>query len=117
MSKFPKMNPKVRRAWVKALRSGKYKQGEEQLRNENEDGDRMHCCLGVLCEVQGVRYENFAPTVPRPFAKKIGLFHPEDYFGGEWGKGVQGRLAKMNDGDGTPKRGFRAIATWIEKNL
>jgi hypothetical protein len=34
------------RAWVRALRSGKYKQGKNQLRS----GDRF-CCLGVACEL------------------------------------------------------------------
>ncbi len=35
--------------WVKALRSGKYKQGEGSLRYEGK-----HCCLGVLCEVANI---------------------------------------------------------------
>lgn len=36
-------------AWVKALRSGKYKQGVGKL----FDGE-LHCCLGVACEVAGL---------------------------------------------------------------
>lgn len=40
------MKARVKRLWLKALRSGKYQQGKNQLRN----GDRF-CCLGVLCEV------------------------------------------------------------------
>jgi hypothetical protein len=32
--------------WVSALRSGKYKQGKNELRNK----DRF-CCLGVLCDL------------------------------------------------------------------
>lgn len=35
--------------WVKALRSGKYKQGRDRLVNETFE----YCCLGVLCEVVG----------------------------------------------------------------
>jgi len=39
-------------AWVKALRSGKYKQGRGALRT----GD-MYCCLGVACELAGAKAE------------------------------------------------------------
>ncbi len=41
------MNPDVKQLWIDALRSGKYRQGNTVLKNE--DG---HCCaLGVLCEL------------------------------------------------------------------
>jgi hypothetical protein len=36
----------VKKLWVKALRSGKYKQGQD------DDSERW-CCLGVLCDVFG----------------------------------------------------------------
>jgi hypothetical protein len=34
------------KAWLDALRSGKYYQGEGRLRSENK-----YCCLGVACDV------------------------------------------------------------------
>lgn len=40
------MNPEVKDKWVKALRSGDYKQTSGQLRDHNG-----YCCLGVLCEL------------------------------------------------------------------
>lgn len=40
------MNKKIKKLWVKALRSGKYKQGKGQLRTKNS-----FCCLGVLCDL------------------------------------------------------------------
>ena len=40
------MNKEVKRAWVEALRSGKYKQATGRLRRV--DG---YCCLGVLCNL------------------------------------------------------------------
>mgnify|MGYP001565590633 CR=1 FL=1 len=40
------MNKKVKKLWVKALRSGKYKQGIGNLRCGDE-----FCCLGVLCDL------------------------------------------------------------------
>lgn len=36
--------------WVKALRSGRYKQGKNRLRSR--DGDQLrYCCLGVACNL------------------------------------------------------------------
>lgn len=40
------MDSSLKQKWVRALRSGKYKQATGALRNE--DG---FCCLGVLCDV------------------------------------------------------------------
>ena len=37
--------------WVKALRSGKFKQGTGTLKQFNSKGVAQHCCLGVLCEL------------------------------------------------------------------
>lgn len=39
-----------RKAWVEALRSGKYKQTKGKLKSRNG----AYCCLGVLCEVAEV---------------------------------------------------------------
>lgn len=41
------MNEKIKQRWVKALRSGKYKQGKGVLC----DKDRNTCCLGVLTDL------------------------------------------------------------------
>lgn len=40
------MTPENKRIWVDALRSGKYQQTQDVLKNKNG-----FCCLGVLCEV------------------------------------------------------------------
>lgn len=40
------MNPEVKEKWLAALRSGKYKQARERLR----DGGGF-CCLAVLCDI------------------------------------------------------------------
>jgi hypothetical protein len=45
------MKKDVAKKWVKALRSGKYKQGETYLKQLNDNGQAKHCCLGVLCEL------------------------------------------------------------------
>lgn len=49
------MDKKLKRAWIKALRSGKYKQGPGVLEKVDAKGRVTNCCLGVLCRVAGVR--------------------------------------------------------------
>lgn len=46
-------------SWTNALRSGEYTQGQERLKTINPDGSCSHCCLGVLCEIQGVPQKKF----------------------------------------------------------
>ncbi len=41
------MKESVMKEWVKALRSGGYKQGRDRL----VDNDDKFCCLGVLCNI------------------------------------------------------------------
>lgn len=40
------MNKRIKKMWIKALRSGEYKQGKGYLRQDGE-----YCCLGVLCDL------------------------------------------------------------------
>src|ERR1017187_7416410 len=40
------MKKSIKKLWLSALRSGKYKQGHNQLKS----GDH-YCCLGVLCDL------------------------------------------------------------------
>ncbi len=40
------MKPEIKKIWLKALRSGNYKQGYRRL-----NWHRRHCCLGVLCDL------------------------------------------------------------------
>jgi hypothetical protein len=41
-----KLDPKIKAAWLEALRSGKYAQGTQYLHR-----DGHFCCLGVLCDL------------------------------------------------------------------
>lgn len=45
------MNPRVKKKWLKALRSGQYAQTQGALCHEDEDGNCAFCCLGVLCNI------------------------------------------------------------------
>ncbi len=49
------MNKTMARKWVKALRSGKYRQGTNGCLTETDEetGEIKFCCLGVLRDVQG----------------------------------------------------------------
>lgn len=46
------MDKRIKKAWVDALRSGKYTQGQCYLRSRTSfDGEDRFCCLGVLCDL------------------------------------------------------------------
>lgn len=45
------MNDEVKKMWLDALRSGKYKQGSEVLHRNDPTGEERFCCLGVLCDI------------------------------------------------------------------
>lgn len=113
-SKLPKV---LKRKWVAALRSGKYKQGTRMLKYTGINGTFEYCCLGVLCEVAKLETVDSSPDkvffthggdvaaadVPVSFRAKIGLTTSD-----EW------RLISLNDACG---RSFKQIANLIEHNL
>lgn len=91
--------------WLKALRSGKYKRDEGQLKT-----DKGYCCLGVACEVaiqQGVikRYNGTNGILPRKVKQWLGLSSVAGEFGNH------NALTILND-SGTS---FKKIAAIIEK--
>lgn len=105
----------LHRKWVKALRSGKYKQ---TIRTLWCDGgkERAHCCLGVLYNVAKGK------DAPRAAGERFSSGTALGDVGGvhRFGltDGQETELINMNDGlDGTKRRGFRGIAQWIERNL
>jgi hypothetical protein len=98
------MDKKLKAKWVKALMSGKYKQGVDgRLHNWAMN---TYCCLGVLRHVndpKDISYRHFDEQ-PNGWIdiKKFGLSHK-----------IQEGLAEMND-DGVP---FPVIAGFIQENL
>lgn len=94
------MDKKIKKVWVKALKSGEYTQASGSLK----DGD-WFCCLGVLCDIQGYNWE-----------RRIKDFQsdelPKGYNAGVPRK-VAEDLAIMND----EGENFETIADWIEENL
>lgn len=99
------MNKEIARKWVDALRSGEYKQTRGRLRS----GDRF-CCLGVLCEINGTRWNA---------AKGWLALDADDIYdkaelpvGDFKDRPSTGRYATLND-DGVS---FAEIASQIEKD-
>lgn len=103
------MDPELKAKWVKALRSGRYKQGIGVLRRKNN----TYCCLGVLYEV--VKGKNAWTLLEILSAFETHDSHttmPSPTFLGEVGLQVKEAdyLAELNDEGKT----FEEIADAIE---
>lgn len=111
------MKKQLKTKWVKALRSGLYRQTAGVL--ANEEGTAF-CCLGVLADIQGCLWKDKANSdgdlLPiNPSSGRIvgdGLISHRAFSGG-LSQDVQNELSQLND-DGKP---FARIADWIEKNI
>lgn len=113
------MKKEVMELWVKALRSGEYKQAKGVLQNDRGG----YCCLGVLCDVaekEGIKTYKTAgvkllgPTLGTQAAvmKWAGLYDDCGAVKREVGESYRPALSGLNDsGDDFPK-----IADFIEKN-
>jgi hypothetical protein len=130
------MRKEVMKKWIKALRSGKFKQGQGTLKQYNSKRQARHCCLGVLCELYNEEMKkNHKKTLPEKICDNDSSFQygytrfngsvdglPErvkDWsgiktsFGKFYGKDtLPAPLSDLND-DG---RKFKTIADIIEKN-
>lgn len=112
MAEWTKRQQKAhRKAWVKALRSGKYKQTKGRLRSVDDGG---MCCLGVGCDISKLgKWSGDSYLVGKGGAGKIVL----DFAVQEWlglsstaGDYKGGHLDGLND-SGVP---FDKIADIIE---
>lgn len=100
------MDQKLKRKWVAALRSGKYKQGKNRLKTKHG-----FCCLGVLRDVDD-------PKCTR--TTNEGLLAPMDAERFGLTTGRMRALAGMNDGTGDydgARKSFKEIADYIARNL
>jgi len=78
-----------RKAWVEALRSGKYKQGQGFLKC-----DDSFCCLGVLQLISGAFIPSNAIHVDPDVRDKIGLSTSSGRF---YIDGEEKHLSNLND--------------------
>lgn len=109
------MKKSLKSRWLKALRSGEYKQARGNLEVLNDDGSvNGNCCLGVLCRVAKIKavrprkayfikFRGSSDFLPKVLLKEFGLTEEEHEI-----------LYTMNDAEG---RWFSTIANWIEKNI
>ncbi len=105
------MKADLKRKWVEALRSGKYKQGEGELRR----GDAF-CCLGVLADVRGAEWvedEYGELGIPNGDGHVLTGALPVDWLAAS----IQEPLWRRNDGLGIRRHTFPEIAAWIEENI
>ena len=102
------MKTDIKKRWLKALRSGKYRQTRGKLKSRNGS----FCCLGVLCDIQDAQWE--WDGIMYGVLGNVAL-PPEKFCAG-----IQslGELSELNDGtSGHKKHSFSQIADYIEKNL
>lgn len=96
------MKYNVMKKWVKALRSGKYKQGTDYLKN-----DGKYCCLGVLCAITNSKNYTTETTLPKSVMEKTGMKSDRGNISSKY------YLSNLND---TYYYSFKKIANVIEKN-
>jgi hypothetical protein len=94
-----------RKKWVKALRSGKYRQTKHYLVNGG-----AYCCLGVLASLAGVSDERMASEVALRFFPEAMEFVGLKEIAGEFDGGKDACLAVRNDHGAS----FSEIADIIE---
>lgn len=103
-----KLGPKQKQ-WIKALKSGKYKQCKSELCN-----GVGYCCLGVANEIFGLKETN-DQSLENTY-EKLGLYNDIGELDTSYkfprGGTIYLDLAQMNDNN----VGFKKIAEFIEKN-
>ena len=107
------MDKELRELWLEALRSGKYAQGRSVLYHNDTN---RYCCLGVLCKVANVDFDDEEINFETEWIKDImstfdaeqrGI--PDELYFGEGT--LADYLADMNDSDNS----FETIAAEIER--
>lgn len=106
------MKKRLKNQWIKALRSGEYKQGRQRLRSSKEE----FCCLGVLCDIGlDTDWVLDAARGDWGISRRETFGMPSDLDLQALGLPSLAAwdLARLNDGG----RPFSEIADWIEENV
>jgi hypothetical protein len=109
------MDKALKAKWLEALRSGRYKQGQRKLRNQEDE----FCCLGVLCDIsgQGQWRQGDNSSTYRYCKEWESAFCCLPSFMEEFsgiGEETEEDLIALNDID---ELSFPEIADWIEENI
>lgn len=129
------MNKEIKEKWLKALRSGDYKQGIGQLKNDKDE----FCCLGVLCDIYSketntpwvnkyidrsqltiIDKDHTGLLLPPEVKKWAGIEDNNDAINVDKKENRAVNLTQLNDGDTAyriDKRTFAEIANIIEEKL
>lgn len=122
----------LQKAWLAALKSGKFRQTKQRLAERDQYRHNKYCCLGVACEVANrmgvvklvkkedddgeISYDNESASLPAEMVKALGL----NCGAGELYEAVEDSqervadcLAELNDNLGWS---FKKIAAYIKKN-
>ena len=99
-----KLGPNQRK-WIKALRSGRYKQGRKRLRTGNK-----YCCLGVACKVFSHPFGSDESFAPPDIVFRLALISPAASLVGDIDIKGKTCLAGANDNGAT----FAEIADFCE---
>jgi hypothetical protein len=87
----------LKRDWIDALRSGKYRQTQNAYADFINERVSYYCCLGVERVLAVGKWDNVTP-----------------YEAGDMSFECQGSCIRLNDDEG---RDFLYIADWIEDNI
>lgn len=107
------MNRDVKARWIKALRSGEYKQGTGKLKSKQND----FCCLGVLCDLHSKEtgedwIDNLYHTGTLTYRGENGNLNQDVLDWAELTLEENATLIDMNDND---RYTFPEIAKFIER--
>lgn len=101
--------------WIRALESGAYRKAKGRLRSRVH-GELHHCCLGVLCDIAGTRWDESHHDLDVASSATIhdpSLFGPEIAIALTTPGFTPGSLASLNDDD----EGDRSYAAVIKALL
>ena len=119
LPKLPMTRKEFKKAWLRALRGGGYRQGTGQLTASGDDVGprsrrREYCCLGVAARILGLldiktgdcSYAGSTEgcLLPLKLREQLGI-----------SERLQSTLINSNDGIWRPREGFRKIARHIEE--
>lgn len=131
MGKYTKLDPKVKRKWLKALRSQRYQKATQMLcRRPKRKGDNFgFCCLGVLVDVavlDGVNVEWREPKTSCEIESALCAQNTKDPADSnystpprvvrDWAN-LDDAAEKVLTGMNDQGRSHLVIADWIEKHL
>ena len=107
------MDKEVKEKWLKALRSGEYAQGKGALCAKHPIEGIVHCCLGVLCEVQGAKRIKHMGQTMLEYNGHFSGGYPTPALQAGLANFAMAELVRMND---SGRYSFADIADHIEKN-